>query len=147
MSERDTTKAGKGRTVTLGPTSLIALTDVRARAEQRAALVEAEIPADGWVFSDHETAKTPWALHRPTRMFAQARDTVGLDPDLHLHDFRHAAATQALTAGHDTLTVAGRLGHRRVSTTTDRYGHVIPSADQDIADHLDNLLTNDEATT
>ncbi len=43
-------------------------------------------------------------------------------PKYTLHCMRHTQATLLIAAGVDIVTVASRLGHRRVSTTSDIYG-------------------------
>lgn len=50
-----------------------------------------------------------------------ARKAVGLE-HVHLHDLRHAAATEMVSAGIDLGTVAAVLGHRTMQTTK-RYSH------------------------
>lgn len=51
----------------------------------------------------------------------KARDAAGL-PRVHLHDLRHAAATEMVSAGIDLGTVAAVLGHKTMQTTK-RYSH------------------------
>lgn len=51
----------------------------------------------------------------------RARDLAGL-PHVHLHDLRHAAATEMVSAGIDLGTVAAVLGHKTMQTTK-RYSH------------------------
>jgi integrase len=46
-------------------------------------------------------------------------------PGVRLHDLRHFAATEALKAGVPPLIVSRMVGHSRISTTADIYGHVV----------------------
>ena len=47
---------------------------------------------------------------------------------------------QALGAGVDPRTVAGRLGHANPNVTMTVYGHFLPEKDRAAADFLDDLL-------
>lgn len=60
-------------------------------------------------------------------------------PHLHPHAFRHTAASMLLYAGMDVVSVASRLGHSQVSTTTDVYAHVLAEADVRSADILSDI--------
>jgi integrase len=60
--------------------------------------------------------------------------------DTHLHALRHFSATQAIAAGFDPTTVAGRLGHRDSSITLRVYSHVLEGRDRDLAEALGKTL-------
>lgn len=45
------------------------------------------------------------------------------------HDLRHSHAAALLSAGHSLTYVQRRLGHESITTTSDRYGHLLPEAD------------------
>lgn len=47
-----------------------------------------------------------------------------------IHDLRHSYASWAISAGHSLLAVQRVLGHESVTSTSDRYGHLI-RADRD----------------
>ena len=59
---------------------------------------------------------------------------------MRLHDLRHFLAKRMIAAGIDVRTVSGRLGHRRTSTTTDRYAAFVPAADRLAADGFEAAL-------
>lgn len=61
-------------------------------------------------------------------------------PKITLHGLRHTNATLLIAAGTNLRTVASRLGHSKVSTTTDIYAHAIRSADAAAAEVLDDVL-------
>ncbi|MGI5420689.1 tyrosine-type recombinase/integrase [Actinomadura luteofluorescens] len=46
-----------------------------------------------------------------------------------MHDLRHAHASWLLAGGADLQVVKERLGHRKISTT-ERYLHTLPTADE-----------------
>ena len=43
-----------------------------------------------------------------------------------IHDLRHSHASWLIAAGVDLLTVQRRLGHESITTTADRYSHLLP---------------------
>ena len=63
-----------------------------------------------------------------------------LPPDIHLHSLRHTSATLLIADGTPLTTVAHRLGHANVGTTTKIYAHAIQSADAAAAEALESKL-------
>lgn len=57
------------------------------------------------------------------------------------HDARHSCASWLLGAGVPINYVQAHLGHESITTTVDRYGHVMPAARQAIAGALSLALT------
>lgn len=51
-------------------------------------------------------------------------------PNVHPHKFRHTMANLLYFGGVDSITISKRLGHAKVSTTTDIYSHIIKQADE-----------------
>ena len=45
-----------------------------------------------------------------------------------LHDIRHSHASWMLAQGYDLHSLARRLGHESIQTTSDTYGHLLPEA-------------------
>ncbi|QYN17634.1 site-specific integrase [Amycolatopsis sp. DSM 110486] len=43
-----------------------------------------------------------------------------------IHDLRHTHASWQISEGVDLMTVQRRLGHESITTTVDRYGHLVP---------------------
>lgn len=58
----------------------------------------------------------------------------------HFHALRHTHATELLANGVPIIEVSRRLGHAKVSTTLDMYGHKIPGLDVQIADRISDML-------
>ncbi len=63
-------------------------------------------------------------------------------PHLNPHAFRHSQASILIEHGEDILTVSKRLGHSRVSTTSDIYSHLLDKADRHSADLLSDIFLN-----
>jgi integrase len=55
---------------------------------------------------------------------------------LRFHDLRHTAASLAIAATGNLGIVQKRLGHSSITTTFDRYHHLLPDADKSLADAL-----------
>lgn len=58
-----------------------------------------------------------------------------------IHDARHTCASWLLGAGVPINYVQAHLGHESITTTVDRYGHVMPAARQAIAGAMSLALT------
>lgn len=61
-------------------------------------------------------------------------------PHLNVHGLRHTSATYLIGQGMDLQTVSGRLGHAKVSTTTDVYSHFLESKDKKAADMIEKAF-------
>lgn len=57
-----------------------------------------------------------------------------------IHDLRHTHASWLIAAGVDLLTVQRRLGHESITTTSDRYSHVMPAQQTAAADAIGAIL-------
>ena len=109
------------------------------RVSQVEHALAAGLPSPVWVFS-HDAGVTPWRPDYISREFRRHRARVGLPTTFRLHDLRHFVATQLLAAGVPLKTVSERLGHRQLSTTSDRYGHWVPAADRAAADMIGGII-------
>jgi integrase len=72
------------------------------------------------------------------RQFAPAAETARLK-GLRIHDLRHTAVSLWIASGADVKRIAARAGHSTTSFTLDRYGHLLPDAEDDLMDALDVL--------
>ena len=61
-------------------------------------------------------------------------------PHVNPHAFRHTMASMLYFNGVDSISISKRLGHSKVSTTTDIYAHIIAEADQKSADILADIF-------
>lgn len=131
------TKSGNVRLVSLTRQAVAALDAHYQRAVDRRG---APIAADEQIFTRDPAGRRPWDPGLVTSRWVRYRRQAGLD-DVRLHDLRHFVATELLTAGIDTRTVANRLGHARTSTTLDIYWAWVPAQDQHAARHLEAPLS------
>ena len=63
-------------------------------------------------------------------------------PRMNPHAFRHSQASLLFFNGADAITISKRLGHAKVSTTTDIYSHIMKKADETASETLANLFLN-----
>ena len=66
-------------------------------------------------------------------------------PHINPHAFRHTVASVLINNGQDIVTVSRRLGHSRVSTTTDVYSHIIAEADANASEVIADALLRRKA--
>jgi site-specific recombinase XerD len=58
--------------------------------------------------------------------------------DVRVHDLRHAHASWLLAGGSDLKSVMDRMGHAQI-TTTQKYLHSLPNADQKNLEALNRI--------
>ena len=135
-----TKNAQSVRVVSIDADTLALVRHWRLQCMERSLTLGVRVADDWYVVSDDpETGRgvlPTTATHRLNKL-AKAAGC----PGARLHDLRHAHATMLLEAGVSVRTVADRLGHTRVSTTTDIYGHVIAGADEAAAATFGGLLS------
>jgi integrase len=61
-------------------------------------------------------------------------------PHIHPHKFRHTMASILYFNHVDSITISKRLGHAKVSTTTDIYSHIMKQADEAASDCIANVV-------
>lgn len=60
---------------------------------------------------------------------------------IRLHDLRHTSATLLIAQNVHAKIISERLGHKKISTTMDIYGHALPVADREASDKLNDVFT------
>lgn len=133
-----TTKTGETRYIKLPEESLQLLKQYRAwHTELRFK------NGDQWVNTDYVFTRDNGDVLHPDSItqwlsgFSKKYDL----PPIHPHKFRHTMASMLINNGADLVTVSKRLGHKKVSTTTDIYSHIIKEADAKAAESIaDELL-------
>ena len=83
--------------------------------------------------------------------FKPALKKAGLNEKMRLYDLRHTCATLLLLAGSSSQQVhiklvSEYLGHSSIQITLDTYGHVLPGMQQVVANKMDALLFDFEAS-
>jgi integrase len=81
----------------------------------------------------------PILQHRLRPVFLRAVIASGL-PSFRLHDLRHTYASLMLNARANMKYIQTQLGHASITTTVDRYGHLLPDAHLDAGRRLDGTL-------
>lgn len=61
-------------------------------------------------------------------------------PHINPHAFRHTMASVLYFNGVDSISISKRLGHAKVSTTTDIYSHIIKKADEQNAEVIADII-------
>jgi integrase len=69
-----------------------------------------------------------------------------LDP-IGLHECRHTFASLMIAAGVNAKALSTFMGHANISITLDRYGHLMPGAEDEAAGLMDAYLVAARATT
>lgn len=74
-----------------------------------------------------------------TKKFKEILRKFGLE-EMRLHDLRDAFATYLLEAGESIYYVSEWLGHSNVTTTQQRYSHIVPERKKEIARKVDKVF-------
>lgn len=64
-------------------------------------------------------------------------------PGFRWHDLRHTAVALAIDTGAHAAEICARMGHSSITTTFDRYGHLMPNADGRLAAALDGAFSGE----
>lgn len=79
-------------------------------------------------------------------IWAPALGRAGITFNVRAHDLRHAHASWLLAGGADLQTVKERLGHGSISTT-EKYLHTLPDADETALDAFAKIRTRSRSVT
>jgi integrase len=74
-----------------------------------------------------------------THHWTPAKARVGL-AGVRFHDLRHTAVALAIAQGAHPKAIQVRMGHASVGVTLDRYGHLFPELDHQVAEGLDRTF-------
>jgi len=86
------------------------------------------------------TIGTPIDPTNILKKFRQLLKKAGL-PRLRFHDIRHTSAAIMLNSGVDVFVASKRLGHAKPSITLDVYGHLLISAENGVANIMEDFLS------
>lgn len=118
------------RTIALGP-------NVVAMLREYLATRPAMLP-DALVFDVHPDSISQTfdrAIRRANT--ARAAEERALLPALRFHDLRHTHVAHLIARNMHPAKISARLGHSTVAYTMDRYGHLFPEADTELAEATD----------
>lgn len=82
-----------------------------------------------------------------SNVFAGALRRAGIVGRVRVHDLRHTAVALAVAAGAHPKAIQVRMGHGSISVTLDRYGHLFPEADEQVAADLGALRSGSTPRT
>ena len=88
----------------------------------------------------------PFNASSVTERAPRAWRSAGLQP-VCLHDCRHTFASMMIAAGVNAKALSTYMGHANISITLDRYGHLMPGAEDEAAQLLDAYLSTAPAMT
>jgi len=71
-----------------------------------------------------------------TRVYEPALRRAGLRK-MRIHDLRHTFASLLINQGENLKFVQSQLGHASITTTVDRYGHLMPDSHRGVGERLD----------
>jgi len=89
-----------------------------------------------WVFLNQDSERLEsWRFQR---VFNAALDKAGLRK-VRVHDLRHAYSSALIQNGESLAYIKDQLGHHSIKITVDVYGHLVPGANREAVDRLDDL--------
>jgi integrase len=84
-------------------------------------------------------ARQPFSASSVGERAKRAWKLAGLDP-INLHECRHTFASLMIAAGVNAKALSTFMGHANISITLDRYGHLMPGAEDEAAGLMDAYL-------
>jgi integrase len=107
------------------------------RKEETLAKGWGEVPAQVFV---NEVGKALDRGNLVRRVFWRSLEKAGLRR-IRLHDLRHTFASLLIQNGESLAYVKDQLGHHSIQITVDTYGHLVPGANRQAVDRLDDDLS------
>lgn len=138
----DTTKTeGSERYVKLPKESLELLREYKVWYDEQRAIYGSRWHDTGFLFFQEKSGKEglPMSPDTVTRFLDEFSQREGL-PHLNPHAFRHMMASILCYNHIDPVSISHRLGHSRVSTTTDYYSHMFKDADDINAETIADIV-------
>lgn len=132
-----TLKTGENRTVSVSPEVMKMLKKLKHEQQKELFRIGSKNISQGFVFTQWNGA--PMHPDSVTDYYAKLSKKYGL-PHINPHKFRHTQASLLINGGVDVVAVSKRLGHAKVSTTTDIYAHILNKADKTASDTISKLL-------
>jgi integrase len=89
-------------------------------------------------FWERTWAPAVTAANDDTRCEAAGLTPIGKSPAI--HDLRHCHASWLIHAGRPLPYIQARLGHEKITTTVDTYGHLLPDAQEGDSDAVELMM-------
>ena len=132
-----TLKTGENRRVSVSPEVMRLLRSLKAEQGTERLKIGSKWRGDGYVFTQWDGA--PMHPDSVTDYYGKLSTRYGL-AHINPHKFRHTQASLLINSGVDIVAISKRLGHAKVSTTTDIYAHILNKADERASDVISGLL-------
>ena len=140
IQEPPKTDSGQ-RTVDLDTGTVRVLEEHRRRQVEMQQTMGEMFRDRGWVFADEQGDPiSPKRLYDTVKRYGKR---VG-HPEMTVRSLRHFHASLMLQNGENPVVVSKRLGHLKVSTTTDIYAHVLPGWQKQAADEFADAMEKGE---
>jgi integrase len=134
-----TPKNGKGRRVDMSDRLAAVLVDYRRNLAAEA--LENGRPMAEWVFPS--LAGTALDAANVRKTFEVCLKKAGLRK-IRFHDLRHSFASWLIGNGESLVYVKEQLGHHSIQITVDTYGHLIPGANRQAVNRLDDPIIDSQ---
>jgi integrase len=134
VGEITTPKNGKSRRVDMSKQLAETLKAVRTEQKREALAKGRELPELVFV---NGVGRVLEHANLRTRVFWPALAKAGLRR-IRIHDLRHTFASLLIQNGESLAYVRDQLGHHSIQITVDTYGHLVPGANRQAVDRLDD---------
>ncbi|MGN8845772.1 tyrosine-type recombinase/integrase [Niallia sp. Sow4_A1] len=129
------------RTIALSPSTIKVLKDHYQKMQREK---EQFIGDSNAVFNHHDlvicsNVGTPLNPRNLVRTFNRLIQEADL-PKIRFHDLRHSHASLMIYQNEPIKLIAERMGHSKITTTMDTYGHLLPNMQRNASDKLDDTL-------
>lgn len=141
----DTKTTAGTRRVRLSPETIDALRGYRKEWAARK-LAAGEAWGDSDLITCTGTGK-PITPNHADSAYRALRRMAGIPETVRLHDLRHTHASFLIQSGENPKAIQERLGHKRVSTTLDIYGHLMNDMQDTAAAAMGKLIWSDATGT
>lgn len=134
----DSTKTStSNRTITIPEQTTALLKEYRLHNKQLKLLNGDRWHNSDFVFvQDNGEVMNPQTITAWLAKFSVRHNLKHINP----HAFRHTMASVLYYNGIDCITISKRLGHAKVSTTTDIYSHIMAKADEEASNCISDIL-------
>ena len=95
-----------------------------------------------WCRGDGQPLRPPTTTHWFGAAVKRCQAADKKFPRVTVHELRHTAASLMIASGANVKTVQSQLGHKTATMTLDQYGHLFPDDLDDVADKMDDLVSN-----